>query len=106
MLKIGEFSKLSRVSVKALRHYDEIGLLRPVQVDPSTGYRFYGHEQLPRLDRILALRDLGFSLEQIGQMLEEGFPRISSAGCTACVAPIWSRSWTKDGSVWRASRPG
>jgi len=72
MLKIGEFSKLSRVSVKALRHYDEIDLLRPVQVDSSTGYRFYGHEQLPRLNRILALRDLGFSLEQIGQLLDEG----------------------------------
>lgn len=72
MLKIGEFSKLSRVSVKALRLYDEIGLLRPIRVDPFTGYRFYGHEQLPRLNRILALRDLGFSLGQIGQMLDEG----------------------------------
>jgi effector-binding domain-containing protein len=72
MLKIGEFSRLTRVSVKALRNYDEIGLLKPAQVDPFTGYRFYGHDQLPRLNRILALRDLGFSLEQVGQMLEEG----------------------------------
>jgi effector-binding domain-containing protein len=72
MLKIGEFSKLSRVSVKALRHYDEIGLLRPLRVDPLTGYRFYGHDQLPRLNRILALRELGFTLEQVGGMLEDG----------------------------------
>jgi effector-binding domain-containing protein len=72
MLKIGEFSRLSRVSVKALRHYDEIGLLRPVRVDPSTGYRFYSHDQLPRLNRILALRELGFTLEQVGKLLEEG----------------------------------
>ncbi|OGO13032.1 MAG: transcriptional regulator [Chloroflexi bacterium RBG_13_66_10] len=72
MLKIGEFSKLTRVSVKALRHYDEIGLLRPIRVDPFTGYRFYGHDQLPRLNRILALRELGFALQQVGQMLEEG----------------------------------
>jgi effector-binding domain-containing protein len=72
MLKIGEFSRLSRVSVKALRHYDEIGLLRPIQVDPFTGYRFYSHDQLPRLNRILALRELGFTLEQVGHLLEEG----------------------------------
>jgi effector-binding domain-containing protein len=72
MLKIGEFSRLSRVSVKALRHYDEIGLLRPIQVDPFTGYRFYSHDQLPRLNRLLALRGLGFTLEQVGQLLEEG----------------------------------
>jgi effector-binding domain-containing protein len=72
MLKIGEFSKLGRVSVKALRHYDEIGLLRPIQVDPFTGYRFYSHDQLPRLNRILALRELGFTLGQVGELLEEG----------------------------------
>ena len=72
MLKIGEFSKLSRVSVKALRNYDEIGLLKPARVDPFTGYRFYEHDQLPRLNRILALRDLGFTLEQVAQMVEEG----------------------------------
>lgn len=72
MLKIGEFSKLGRLSVKTLRHYDEIGLLQPLRVDPLTGYRFYSHDQLPRLNRILALRELGFLLEQIGQLLEEG----------------------------------
>jgi DNA-binding transcriptional MerR regulator len=71
MFKIGEFSRLSRVSVRMLRHYDQLGLLTPSQTDPFTGYRYYSAEQLPRLNRIIALRDLGFSLEQIAGMLEE-----------------------------------
>jgi effector-binding domain-containing protein len=72
MIKIGDFSKLSLVSVKTLRYYDEMGLLSPVEVDRSSGYRYYSLDQLPRLNRILALKDLGFSLEQITQALEEG----------------------------------
>lgn len=71
MFKIGEFSRLSRVSVRMLRHYDQLGLLRPSGTDPFSGYRYYSADQLPRLNRILALRDLGFSLEQIADMLEE-----------------------------------
>lgn len=47
MLKIGDFSKLSRVSIRMLRHYDEIGLLKPVWIDPESGYRYYAPEQLP-----------------------------------------------------------
>ncbi len=74
MFKIGDFSKLSRVSVKALRHYDEVGLLKPARVDRFTGYRYYVAEQLHRLNRILALKDLGFSLEQIVHLLDEGLP--------------------------------
>jgi DNA-binding transcriptional MerR regulator len=74
MFKIGDFSKLSQVTVKALRYYDEVGLLRPVYVDDFTGYRYYSLDQLPRLNRILALKDLGFSLEQIGRMLNESLP--------------------------------
>src|SRR5512138_940620 len=70
MIRIGDFSKLSRVSVKTLRFYDEMGLLKPVQVDRFTGYRYYEFDQLPRLYRILALKDLGFSLEEIGHLLE------------------------------------
>ena len=69
MIRIGDFSKLSHVTIKALRFYDEMGLLAPVKVDPFTGYRFYEFDQLPRLHRILALKDLGFSLEEIGQLL-------------------------------------
>jgi effector-binding domain-containing protein len=71
MLKIGDFSRLSRVSVKALRYYDEIGLLKPVEVDRFTGYRYYSAEQLPRLNRIVALKDLGLSLVEVSQMLDE-----------------------------------
>jgi DNA-binding transcriptional MerR regulator len=74
MIRIGDFSKLSRVSIKTLRFYDEMGLLKPVEVDRFTGYRYYEFHQLPRLYRILALKDLGFSLEEIGHLLEEDLP--------------------------------
>jgi len=70
MIKIGDFARLSQVSIVTLRHYDEIGLLTPVAVDTATGYRYYAVAQLTRLNRILALKDLGFSLEQIDQLLE------------------------------------
>jgi DNA-binding transcriptional MerR regulator len=70
MIRIGDFSKLSRVTVKTLRFYDEMGLLKPVAVDRFTGYRLYEFDQLPRLYRILALKDLGFSLEEIGRLLD------------------------------------
>jgi len=69
VFKIGDFSKLSQVTVKALRYYDELGLLKPVKVDRFTGYRYYSADQLPRLNRLLALKDLGLSLEQIAQVL-------------------------------------
>lgn len=71
MLSIGDFAGLGRVSVRMLRHYDAIGLLRPAHVDPRSGYRFYTAEQLLRLNRILALKDLGFSLHQVALMVEE-----------------------------------
>ena len=72
MIKIGDFARLSQVSVVTLRYYDEVELLKPVKVDAFTGYRFYSADQLPRLNRILALKDLGFSLEQIRLMLVDG----------------------------------
>lgn len=74
MLKIGDFSRLSQVSVKTLRYYDEMGLLEPLAIDRFTSYRYYTFDQLPRLYRILALKDLGLSLEQIGRLLGEGLP--------------------------------
>ena len=70
MIRIGDFSKLSRVPVKTLRYYDEVGLFQPVEVDPITGYRLYEYSQLSDLHRILALKDLGFSLEEIGRLLD------------------------------------
>jgi DNA-binding transcriptional MerR regulator/predicted transcriptional regulator YdeE len=72
MFKIGEFSKLVHVPVPTLRYYDQVGLLKPVEVDRFNGYRYYSASQLPRLHRILALKGLGFSLEQIGAVLAEG----------------------------------
>ena len=69
MLKIGDFSKLSRVSIRMLRHYDEIGLLKPVWIDPESGYRYYSAEQLPVAGRINALKDMGFGLAAIGEIL-------------------------------------
>ena len=71
MLRIGEFAWLSQVTVETLRHYARIGLLKPVRIDCFTNYRYYSLDQLPRLNRILALKDLGLSLEQIGQILHE-----------------------------------
>jgi DNA-binding transcriptional MerR regulator len=74
MFKIGDFSRLSQVSIKALRYYDEIGLLKPASVDRFTGYRYYSAGQLPRLNRILALKDLGLSLDQIADLLTADVP--------------------------------
>ncbi len=73
MFKIGEFARFSRVSVKMLRHYDELGLLQPAHVDPETNYRYYTVDQLPQLHRIVALKDLGFSLAQIAGLLQQPF---------------------------------
>ncbi|MEM6429182.1 MAG: MerR family transcriptional regulator [Deinococcota bacterium] len=72
LLRIGDFATLSRVSVKMLRHYDTLGLLKPVWVDPESHYRYYSVEQLPRLHQLVALKDLGFNLAQIARLLAGG----------------------------------
>jgi DNA-binding transcriptional MerR regulator len=72
MLKIRDFARLAEVSMTTLRYYDEIGLLKPVHVDPETGYRFYTMDQLPHLHRILAFKELGLGLTQIAELLDEG----------------------------------
>lgn len=71
MFTVGEFSRLARVSKRLLRYYDEIGLLKPIHIDKFTGYRYYSAEQMPRLNRILALKDLGLSLDQIQRLLND-----------------------------------
>lgn len=71
MFKIGDFSRLTCVSIKMLRHYSEIGLLSPAHVDQATGYRYYSVDQLPRLNRIVALKELGFTLEQVRVIIDE-----------------------------------
>ena len=71
MLRIGEFARRGRVSVKALRHYEAIGLLKPTHVDAATGYRSYAADQLDDLHRLMVLRALGLSLERIRQVLQD-----------------------------------
>ncbi len=71
MLKIGDFSRLTRVSVRMLRHYDEIGLLKPQSTDDFTGYRFYSADQIPKINRIFVLKEMGFSLSEICGLMEK-----------------------------------
>ncbi len=75
MFRIGEFSRLVRVSPRMLRYYDKCGLLRPAEIDRFTGYRLYSAAQIPLLLRIVALRDMGFGVEEI----EEALPRFADA---------------------------
>jgi DNA-binding transcriptional MerR regulator len=128
MLKIGDLSRLAQVSVKTLRYYSNLGLLKPEWIDRFTGYRYYAPEQLARLNRILALRDLGFSLEQIGGLLSEwvtaeelrGMLRLRRAELEHSLneersrlsrveARRWSSLWCKDPSrpsgCWRCKEP-
>jgi DNA-binding transcriptional MerR regulator/effector-binding domain-containing protein len=69
MFRIGDFSRLARVTIRTLHHYDEAGLLTPAHVDRDTGYRYYAAAQLETLQRILLLKDLGFTLEDIRALL-------------------------------------
>ncbi|MCB0131500.1 MAG: MerR family transcriptional regulator [Caldilineaceae bacterium] len=71
MYKIGDFSKLTQVSVRMLRHYDKLGLLEPSHVDKWSGYRYYTIEQVPLLNRIVALNGLGLTLQQITELLQQ-----------------------------------
>ncbi len=69
MFRIGDFSRIARVSARLLRFYDEIGLFTPAHADPQTSYRYYTVAQLAQLNRILVLKDLGFSLDQVREIL-------------------------------------
>jgi DNA-binding transcriptional MerR regulator len=71
MFRIGEFSKIAQVPGSLLRYYDQIGLLKPAHTDQWTGYRYYSAKQLPRLHRILALKELGLTLDQIARLVDE-----------------------------------
>jgi DNA-binding transcriptional MerR regulator len=71
MFTVGDFARLAQVSKRLLRYYDEIGLLKPNHIDRLTGYRYYSAEQLPTLNRILALKELGLSLDQIQRMVSD-----------------------------------
>ncbi|MER5635797.1 MerR family transcriptional regulator [Kitasatospora sp. NPDC002227] len=99
MFTIGEFAKHGRVSVRMLRHYDAVGLLRPAHVDPASGYRGYEAAQLAELNRVIALKDLGFTLEQVGAILGErvgaeelrGMLRLRHAELAALVSETTTR---------------
>ncbi|WP_169982971.1 MerR family transcriptional regulator [Microbispora sp. H10836] len=99
MFTIGDFARHGRVSVRMLRHYDAIGLLRPAHVDPASGYRFYEAGQLARLNRITALKDLGFTLRQVREVLDErvsaeelrGMLRLRQAELEAAMAAATAR---------------
>lgn len=71
MFQIGEFAQIAQVSGRLLRFYDQEGLLAPEWTAPVTGYRYYGIRQLPRLNRILALKELGLTLDQIRRYLDD-----------------------------------
>lgn len=73
-MKIGAFAHLGQVSIRMLRHYDALGLLKPTFIDPETGYRHYSARQLPLLRRLRTLRDLGFALDDIRELLDDGVP--------------------------------
>ena len=83
MFRIGEFAQIAQVSGRQLRFYDQLGLLRPAHVDQQTGYRYYTIRQLPRLNSILALKELGLALEQIGPLLKD---KVSPADLRRAVA--------------------
>lgn len=71
VFSIGDFAALGRVSVRMLRHYDAIGLLRPARTDPFSGYRYYEADQLRRLNRVIALKDLGLTLSKVADILDD-----------------------------------
>jgi DNA-binding transcriptional MerR regulator len=80
VFSIGEFSRLARVSCRLLRYYGELGLIEPVHTDSITGYRYYSASQLPHLNRILVLKELGLSLEQIAFAVRDGLPAAELRG--------------------------
>lgn len=71
MFRVGEFSRIASVTIETLRHYDAIDLFKPAKVDPFTGYRYYNAGQLQTLNQILALKDVGLSLEEIKRLLQD-----------------------------------
>lgn len=70
MYRIGMFSKINKVTVKTLRYYDEVGLLKPAYVDDENGYRYYTSEQLPIIHKIKTLRQIGFTIDEINLILK------------------------------------
>jgi predicted transcriptional regulator YdeE/DNA-binding transcriptional MerR regulator len=114
VIKIGDFSKLAHVSIKALHHYDDLGLLEPVHVDRYSGYRYYEIGQLSRLNRILALKDLGLSLEQVMELLQadlstaemRGMLRMKQMELATTVEEQQARLWRVEQRLRQLERDG
>jgi DNA-binding transcriptional MerR regulator len=101
VFRIGEFSQIARVSGRLLRYYDSIGLLRPQRIDPETGYRYYSAAQLERLNRILALKDLGLSLDQVARMLDDKISTTEIRGMLALKKAELERSLAEEAARLR-----
>lgn len=101
MFRIGEFSQIARVSGRLLRYYDSIGLLRPQRIDPETGYRYYSAGQLERLNRILALKELGLSLDQVARMLDDKISAAEIRGMLALKKAELERSLAEEAARLR-----
>ena len=112
-MNIGEFARLGGVSTRRLRHYEAIGLLEPADVDPSTGRRSYDVAQLTVLNRLLALKGLGFSLEEVGVLLGEGVDtaqlqgmlRLRQAACRSSRGPDRTRPPRRSSLLGTRKRP-
>ena len=83
MFRIGDFSRIARVSCRLLRYYDELGLLKPSTVERASGYRYYSAAQLPRLNRILVLKELGLTLDEIARVLDNDISAAELRGMLA-----------------------
>jgi DNA-binding transcriptional MerR regulator len=101
VFRIGEFSQIARVSGRLLRYYDSIGLLRPQRIDPETGYRYYSAGQLERLNRILALKELGLSLDQVARMLDDKISTAEIRGMLALKKAELERSLAEEAARLR-----
>src|SRR5262245_27047057 len=82
LIPIGRFSQICRLTIKALRYYDDLGLLKPALVDPQSGYRYYGLGQVAVAERIRALREIDMPLEEIAAAQRETDPAAVSARLT------------------------
>jgi DNA-binding transcriptional MerR regulator len=87
LVSIGDFSRMTFLSVKALRHYHDVGLLPPAEIDPDTGYRRYQLEQVPMAQVIRRLRELGMSLDDVRAVIEAPDVRARNAAIGAGSAP-------------------
>ena len=111
MFTIGDFARHGRVSVRMLRHYDATGPLRPAHVDPASGYHYYTAAQLARLNRVIALKDLGFTLQQVQDIVDEkvgaeklrGMLRLRQAELETVVAAASARLVQVEARLYRST---